>query len=66
MQVGDLVMINDKEHNAFGVSFGIVVKMGTPVPLIEELGFSKAALVCWMPEGFEHWWECHRLEVICK
>ena len=59
MQIGDLVTINDKEHNAFGVARGIVVKTG-------EAGSSKAVLVCWMPEGFEHWWDCHRLEVICK
>ena len=57
MKVGDLVTINDKEHNAFGVSFGVVVKIH---PILQPL----TALVFWTPEGYEHWWECHRLEVL--
>ena len=61
MKVGDLVTITDKEHNAFGVSFGIVVKLD-----VKTYSHIRTALVCWTPEGFEHWWECHRLEVICK
>ncbi len=61
MEVGDLVTINDKEHNAFGVSFGIVVKLAPKQPDDFSL---PTALVFWTPEGYEHWWECHRLEVL--
>ena len=61
MKVGDLVMIKDKEHNAFGVSFGIVVKLG-----VKTYSRTSTALVCWTPEGYEHWWECDRLEVLCE
>ncbi len=57
MKVGDLVKIKDNLVNTFGVSFGIVVK-------IHPDQQPPTALVCWTPEGYEHWWECHRLEVL--
>jgi len=63
MNIGDLVKIKDNQINTFGVSFGIVVKLATKQP--DDFS-SPAVLVCWTPEGYEHWWECHRLEVICK
>ena len=63
MKVGDLVKIKDNQINTFGVSFGIVVKLATKQP--DDFSPS-TVLVCWTPEGYEHWWECHRLEVLCE
>ena len=62
MKVGDLVKIKDNQINTFGVSFGIVVK----VIECSTITSNPTALVCWTPEGYEHWWECHRLEVLCE